>query len=566
MAEDAGHAAATPPPVRDQRFWGWGSPAYAQEPPAHAVAFIAHEVGVDAAPVAPVALTDVGVRAPALPDGLRATLEAIVGVDAVRDDHESRVLRAAGKGYPDLVRQRAGQAHDAPDVVVFPASHDAVRAVLAACAEAEVAVVPFGGGTSVVGGVAPERGRFGAVVSLDLARMDRLQDVDERSVTAVAGPGIRGPELEAALRARGFTLGHFPQSFEYVTIGGCVATRSAGQASTGYGRVDELVAGVRLAAPAGELDLAAIPASAAGPDLRELVVGSEGTLGVVTQVSLRVRPVPAARRYEGWMFGSFAAGAEALRELEQADAAPDVTRLSDEEETRMSLAISGSSAGVKGLALRQYLRARGVGRRGTPAGALAITGWEGATDVVAARRDASVAIIRRHGGVPLGQSAGRAWEHGRYHSPYLRDDLLARGVMIETLETATQWSNLFTLYGAVRAALGEHAPLVACHISHLYATGASLYFTFFARQDKSDPIRQWERVKTAASQAIVDHGGTITHHHAVGRDHAPWLAAEAGATGVAALRALKAQLDPTGIMNPGKLLPPEPGPGTPSAR
>jgi alkyldihydroxyacetonephosphate synthase len=564
MAE-AEHAPATPTPVRDQRFWGWGSPAYAQEPPAHAVAFIAGEVGIDATATAPVALEEVRLGEPALPDGLRARLEAIVGAGGVRDDREARVLRAAGKGYPDLVRQRAGDARGAPDAVVFPASHEDVRAILAACAEAEVAVVPFGGGTSVVGGVAPERGRFEAVISLDLGRIDQLESVDERSLTAVAGPGMRGPELEAALRARGFTLGHFPQSFEYVTVGGCAATRSAGQASTGYGRIDELVAGIRLAAPTGDLDLAALPASAAGPDLRELVVGSEGTLGVITRVALRVRPAPAARRYEGWMFGSFAAGAEALRELEQSGAAPDVARLSDEQETRMSLAVSGSAGGLKGAALRRYLRLRGVGRRGTGAGALAITGWEGSAAAVSSRRDATVAIIRRHGGVALGQSPGRAWEHGRYHSPYLRDDLLARGVMVETLETATQWSNLFTLYGAVRRALREHAPLVACHISHLYPTGASLYFTFFARQDKEDPVGQWSRVKTAASEAIVSHGGTITHHHAVGRDHARWLDAEAGETGVAALRALKAQLDPVGIMNPGKLLPPEPA-AQPAAR
>ena len=271
---------------------------------------------------------------------------------------------------------------------------------------------------------------------------------------------------------------------------------------------------------------------------------------MITEAALRIRPAPAERRYEGFMFASFGAGAEALRALEQAGVAPDVARLSDEDETRMSFAVSGALEGTRGGLVTRYLGARGVA-----AGCVSILGWEGSAAAVRRRREAAVSIVRAQGGVSLGRSPGRAWEHGRYHAPYLRDDLLARGVMVETLETATQWSNLFTLYRAVGDALREHAPLVLCHISHLYPTGASLYFTFFARQDKDDPIGQWHRAKSAASDAITATGGTITHHHAIGRDHAAWLPREVGDTGIAALRALKAELDPAGIMNPGKLLP-----------
>jgi alkyldihydroxyacetonephosphate synthase len=249
------------------------------------------------------------------------------------------------------------------------------------------------------------------------------------------------------------------------------------------------------------------------------------------------------------MFPGFGAGAEALRRMEQGGMAPDVARLSDEEETRLGLGLAGLR-GLRAGALQAYLRARGVA-----AGALAIVGWAGPEEAVRTRREAAVEALRDAGGVALGQPAGRAWVRSRFNGPYLRDDLMDRGVMVETLETATTWAQLFTLYRAVGDVLREHAPLVACHISHLYPTGASLYFTFMARARRGEEIEQWAAVKTAACEAIVAAGGTITHHHAVGHDHAPYVGAEIGATGVAALRALKSELDPAGIMNPGKLLP-----------
>jgi alkyldihydroxyacetonephosphate synthase len=387
-------------------------------------------------------------------------------------------------------------------------------------------------------------GPFDAVIALDLRRLDRLVSVDERSLTAVFEPGLRLPQAEAALAGKGLTLGHFPQSYEYATVGGCVATRSAGQASTGYGRIDELVLGATLAAPSGDVVLPVLPASAAGPDLRELVVGSEGALGVITTTALRVRPVPAERRYEGFFFGSFAEGAEAFRILEQSGAAPHVARLSDEDETRVSLAMAGG--GWKARALGGYLRARRVS-----GGCLAICGWEGTAEHVHRARGQTVALLKAGGAVPLGGAPGSAWAKGRYHGPYLRDDLLGRGVFVETLETATQWSNLDRLHRAVGDALrgALERPIVMCHISHLYPSGASLYFTFFAKAADGGELDQWQRAKRAATEAIVASGGTITHHHAVGRDHAEWLPAEASAHGIAALRAVKDELDPAGVMN-----------------
>jgi alkyldihydroxyacetonephosphate synthase len=473
----------------------------------------------------------------------------------VRFDLVARFLPAGGTGYPDLVRQRAGACEPPPDAVVFPGHQAQIAAVLDACVQEGVAVVPFGGGTSVVGGVEPLRGDFPAVISLDLRRLNRVVAVDHPSLMALFEPGLRGPEAETQLNAQGLTLGHFPQSYEYASIGGYVATRSAGQASTGYGRIDELVLGVRCVTPSGEIDLRPHPATAAGPDLRELVVGSEGTLGVITLAAMKVRPAPAHKRYEGWFFHDFEAGTEALRLLEQHGAAPDVARLSDEEETRLFQALAGTE-GWRARAGQSYLRLRGY-----EGGCLAIFGWEGDEDDVGRRAGRTEALVRRAGGLPLGRSPGESWADGRFRGPYLRDDLLTLGIMVETLETATSWTKLLDLHQAVRGALSDALgargtpPLVMCHVSHLYSSGASLYFTFLARQEDGAELDQWAAAKTAAGDAIAGRGATITHHHAIGRDHLPWMQAEDGPLGLAALRAVKTELDPAGIMNPGKLLP-----------
>jgi len=430
-----------------------------------------------------------------------------------------------------------------------------VRAVLALCARASLAVVPFGGGTSVVGGLAPLRGEHSGVVALDMRRMGRLLDLDVESRTVTVQAGMRAPALERCLAARGLTLGHFPQSFEYVSLGGCAATRSAGQASSGYGSIERMVLGLKVAAPAGDLDLPAVPATAAGPGLRQLLVGSEGTLGVICELTLRVRPAPRERIYEGVFFDSFAAGVQALRSLAQHGASPEVARLSDEQETRTSLALAGSG-GVKGGLGRLYLALRGYRDRGV----LAILGFEGTPEHVSRRRERALELVRGGGGLVVGRTPGEAWLRGRFDAPYLRDELLTHGVMAETLETATSWSNLGGLHARVGRAISEALEacgtpgLVMCHVSHLYETGASLYFTFLAARRYDDEIGQWRSVKEAASRAICAGGGTITHHHAVGRDHAPWMREEVGSTGLAALRAIKSELDPAGIMNPGKLM------------
>ena len=525
---------------------GWGDPDKRVPLGAGALAMLRDELP-GAEPVAPVPIDSVRL-APAreLPPGLDS-----FGATTERTE---RIRRSAGKSYPDLVRMRSGVIDRAPDAVVTPAEARELAAVLATCADNGIAVVPFGGGTSVVGGVDPESGPHDRVISLDLRRLDRCE-VDPKSMTAWLGPGLSGPQAEAMLNDRGFTMGHFPQSFEYATVGGFAATRSAGQASAGYGRFDDIVAAIGMETPAGPLRTLETPHTAAGPSLREVIVGSEGTLGVISDVTVRVRPIPPVKRYESWIAPDFAAGSAAIRALAQADALPDVCRLSDRDESRVSLAMSGADGLVRRL-FNTYL-----GLRGRREGSIVITGWEGTQDAVRRRRSASVRILRDHGVVALGTAPGRSWEHGRFRGPYLRDELMDGGYFVETLETSHTWTRYEELYAgvgdAIRAALeAQGTPgIVMCHLSHAYRDGASLYYTFIAPRLIGSEIEQWQRTKTAACEAIVRHGGTITHHHAVGRDHAPYMGAEVGALGVEAMKALKDRLDPTGIMNPGKLIP-----------
>jgi alkyldihydroxyacetonephosphate synthase len=534
------------------RWWGWGREDRRVLLTPKLTKLLDNALDLDGRPRAPVALGEVTLAEAALGPRARQRLEETVGAPWVRSDRASRILHCGGKSYVDLVRMRAGVPHGAPDAVVSPASHQEVLAVLSICTAERVAVVPFGGGTSIVGGLAAIAGAQHAVISLDLGRLDGVLAVDAGSLTVNVAAGTRGPVLEAALAEHDLTLGHYPDSFEFVSIGGCAATRSVGQASSGYGRIDQAIEGVRIATPLGELSAAALPASAAGPALRELIVGSEGVLGVITGLLVRVRTRPARHRYEGVVFETFEGAAEALRIAVQDRAAPDVVRLSDELQTSLLLA-AGEANGRRAPLGRHGLRSR--------AGVLVIVGWEGQRDSVERRRLHTMTLLRRGGGTPIGEAAGRAWAASRFATPYVRDELLGRGVLVDQFETAGTWTALAPLRSAVMVALASSLtalgtpPLVGCQISHVYDTGASLTFTVLARALEDQEESQWRAAKDAASGAIVGAGATISHHHGIGRDHADWAAAELGELGVSSLRALKAHLDPVGVMNPGKLIP-----------
>ena len=503
----------------------WGDPAHKVELPTAAVEALKH-LGVHR-PSTPEATP---VDRPGLSAAQVSFLTEVVGAEHVATDLDSRWAHTRGYSTPDLLRHRAGDTSDMPDAVVYPASHDEVLALLTACAEHDLAVVPYSGGTSVVGGLAPSR-RF---VTVDLRRLDQLVDLDEVSRTATLQAGVRGPAAEALLAERGYTLGHFPQSYEGASIGGYAAARSSGQSSAGYGRFDQMVVSLTLATPRGTIELGRAPMSAAGPDLRQLVLGSEGAFGIITSVVVRIRPRPAERHFEGWRFESFEAGLNAVRRLAQDGPLPTVLRLSDEAETAVNLAdpdvLGGGSGGV-----------------------LAIVGFDGPYN------QATAAVLAEAGGENLGEGPGETWRVGRYRAPYLRDPLLDEGALVETLETAAFWSRVPALKAAVTGALVSSLteqgtpPLILCHVSHVYETGASLYFTVISAQT-DDPVAQWRTAKHAASQAIADAGGTISHHHGVGTDHRDAYAAEVGPLATEALQAVKRVLDPDGVLNPGILL------------
>lgn len=531
-------------------WWGWGDPSRSHGVPEHVGEVLAQEFGARLDESPPPTIDEVRMPPSRLSDddldALRATgSEVLTSV-------EERAAHAGGKSFPDLYRRRTGDCEQAPDAVVCPRDEAQVAQLLAVCVARQIAVVPYGGGTSVVGGVQPVSGDMSTVITVDMRHIADMTSIEPENRLATFGAGMRGPALEAALARHGFTLGHYPQSHQEASIGGYVATRSAGQASTGYGRSDELVERVRIVTPSGTLDLGgSAPASAAGPKLIDLIVGSEGTLGIITEVTMRIHRAPATKKYAAWLFGSFDAAREALRDAMHEcgpGQMPAVCRVSDEEETRIALAQIG---GTKAALVTKYAAMRGMS---TPC--LGIFLWEGDEETTGFGKHRVESVLARHGALRLGPIAAKAWEKGRFAAPYLRDHLMGRGMFVETLETAQSWTEAMTTYRAVQRAiqdaLGERAS-VQCHVSHVYETGMSLYFTFLVAQD-DDPLEQWRRVKTAASEAIVATRATITHHHAVGIDHAPYLAAETGALAIDVLKAAKATLDPSGILNPGKLM------------
>lgn len=497
--------------------------------------------------------------------GRDATLDEVVAVvppsrlpanPLATDDPVDRIRHARGQSLPDWIALRSGRLGAVPDVIARPGSAAEVREVLAWSASHGASVVPYGGGTSVVGGVSPaEDGR--PVVTMALERLAGVRRIDERSGLVTLGAGTVGPVVEATLAQWGLTLGHSPQSFERSTVGGWVVTRSAGHQSIGVGRIEALFAGGRLEAPAGTIELPPHPASAAGPDLRQLVLGSEGRFGVLTEVTVRALPIPQAEGVGSWFLPDWERGLEAARTLAQARLPLSMVRLSTPQETATLLAMAGRSR-MAG-ALDRYLRLRGIGEQRC----LLIVAAAGRRRVVGAAMREAGPMIGRSGGIGVGASIGSRWLRGRFRSAAIRDRLWESGYAVDTLETAVDWTALPSLADAVGRALreglepeGERVHAFS-HLSHVYGSGSSLYTTFVFRlaADPDATLERWRRLKGAASAAIVEHGGTISHQHGVGRDHVPWLEPEKGALGMATLAAIARRLDPSGLMNPGVLLP-----------
>lgn len=531
---------------RRRRIGGWGFEGERFPPSEQLVAWLREHVGPPG-PAVPGDLVEPPELAP------RPLPELPGGPSTAPLD---RLAHARGQGLADIVRVRTGTVAALPDAVCRPSTAAEVAGILAACRRHQVTVIPWGGGTSVTGGVNVLPSEV-PVVSLDLGRMSGLTGLDEGSGLAVLGPGTPGPAVEAALEPLGLTLGHFPQSFELATVGGWVATRSSGQESLGFGRIEDMVAGLELVAPDGRLDLPALPASAVGPDLRQLVMGSEGRLGVITSATLRVRPRPERRVVEAALVPQLETGLAAVRELVWSRLPLAMVRLSDAAETEVALAVGLASSRLAPV-VQGWLRLKGIGRDAC----LLLVGAAGHREGVDGALGRARWTIRRHGGVVLGRRPGRHWTRDRFRHPYLREELLELGWATDTLETATPWAAAAATRERVGAAIagalsgdGERVA-VLCHVSHPYRDGTSLYFTFFLRTagDPDELVGRWARVKRAATEALVATGATLSHHHGVGQWHAPWYRREVGDDGRRLVAAAARELDPAGVLNPHVLL------------
>ena len=527
-----------------KRWNGWGDEATTYPLPDSAARYLANLVG----------------EGPHLLDAsLEETLQAVPPASLpahplISTDPEARLRHARGQSLPDWIALRSGQLRAFPDGVAYPASRQEVRSLLDYAKKTGIKLIPYGGGTSVVGHINPLPGNA-PVLSMDLSRLKRLLALDESSHLATFEAGVSGPEIEKQLNARGYTLGHFPQSFVLSTLGGWIVTRSSGQQSYHYGRIEALFAGGHLETPSGTMDLPVHPASAAGPDLKQIVLGSEGRLGVLTQATLRVRPLPEFEAFYGVFFRNWEQGANAVRQIAQAGVGVSMLRMSNAIETTTTLALSGQDDLVKWAG--RGLGALGYGNER----ALLVFGVTGTRRQASQARREALEIIRAQGGLMTGTAIGKMWKKSRFYAPYLRNTLWEAGYALDTLETAIPWSEVAATaeetQKVIRAGLADAGErvLVFAHLSHVYRDGASIYITYlFRRTDPDETLRRWQALKGAASRVILAHGGTISHQHGVGLDHAAYLPAEKGPLGMQTLESVIRLFDPDGTMNPGKLL------------
>jgi len=549
----------------ETRWWGWGDidKTYPVEERPGYIPYLQDKLGikVDKVREPDPDIEKLKMREPRLGEDALNSLTGIVGKDNVSTTRRDRVHHGIGKSYRDAMRARLGEVPNPPDAVVFPGSEDEVAALMKLAESEKIALVPYCGGSSVVGGIEPLDGEgLKGAVSVDLRRMDAVIHVDPESRTARFEAGIWGPQLEEELSKRGLYLGHAPESFLLSGLGGWIASRGAGRQSTGYGKIEEMIESVRMVTPGGVIDTRDVPASATGPDLNQIVCGSEGTLGIITQATMKVRPVPEVYDYRGLIFKQFEGGVQAVREMMQNGHIPETIRISDDEESALARRVMKQSSNLaKRYGTEAVLKTLDTLGYSFETGAFAVLGCEGKTAEVAERTKAIASICRKNGAVPLGKGAGNEWYHGRYDHPYLRDIMFGWGVMTDTLETATTWDNIMNLYRTVKKAISDaladydSRSIVTCHLSHSYITGSSLYFIFLGQVAQGREIEQWEHLKKKAGDTILANGGTITHHHGVGYEHTPWFEQEYGPQGMELLRGMKKALDPAGIMNPGKL-------------
>ncbi len=553
------------PDVKHMKWWGWGVEGVAfhheDKPGFRPFVIEAVDLDVNVEPTAG-SLDPLEVPRPMIPAELVAELRDAVGPDNLVSTDDHRIIHTYGKSVRDLLRLRSGDIPRVPDVVVYPGSEEEVQLVVDRAVAANAVLIPFGGGSNISGSLQAPPDETRPVISVDMGRMNRVLSVDEESGLARIQAGVLGPDLEAQLGAQGWTLGHFPDSFTHSTLGGWVATRSSGMQSDKYGDISEITRGVRVVQPGKVLVLRPLPSTSTGPSVREMILGSEGRLGIITEVTVQVHRIPEERLILGYLFPSWDSGLAAMQEISTSDAAPSITRVSDGRETRFSFATRKKSSGISITSLVSKGLMKVLERRGwqLDQSCLSFIGYEGGKAHVSRQKAIVKDIVNKHGGIVLGKGPGVLYDQKKFDTPYIRDFLLDRGAIGDVSETAAPWSKLKPLYDNVMAAANRaYAELgvqgwIMCHLSHSYHSGACLYFTFAFRHDGVDPLAQYDKVKSAVQQAFVDSDGTLSHHHAVGTEHAPWLEQDISAPGVHMIDGLFSAMDPGGNFNPGKIV------------
>ena len=553
--------------IRHMKWWGWGHEdvTFDDSTKPELWPYLKRELGVDEIRwEKPVAFEDVTLPEQKKNEAFLAAIQAGLGDGQVVDDKKSRLVHAAGKSFRDLWLMRHGQVQFAPDCVVYPDTEEDVALVVRAAHEHGVVLVPFGGGSNIAGCLVPSDRGGRMVVSLDMCRMHRVLEVDRYSLTARIQPGVYGQHLEDQLAEHGVTLGHFPDSFLHSTLGGWVATRSAGMQSDIYGKIEDMVISLRMVTPSGTIITRTVPKSSNGIDIKHLCIGSEGILGVITEVVVQVHHKPEKEDWYGWLFPDFKSGLDAIHECHRGDCMPTVTRLNDPKKTALSFAFKHPKTGIKDKIAKAFKWYIGnVKKIDFNQCCLMVVKYEGTSQAFNRIKNRVTAIYKKHRGVCLGAEPGRSFAKVKFDFPHLRDYVMDRSIMADVSETATTWDNLRTLHESgladVEQAIKDTGvdAWVGCHLSHSYRTGASLYFTFGCLQREGREIEQYLYVKKAAEDAFMKNGGTLSHHHAVGTEHLPWVEEDLSPTGLKAVKALKAGLDPNDIMNPGKIIPSE---------
>ena len=553
--------------IRHMKWWGWGHEdvTFDDSTKPELWPYLKRELGVDEIRwEKPVAFEDVTLPEQKNNEAFLAAIGVGLGEGQVVDDKKSRLVHAAGKSFRDLWLMRHGQVQFAPDCVVYPDTEEDVALVVRAAHEHGVVLVPFGGGSNIAGCLVPSDRGGRMVVSLDMCRMHRVLEVDRYSLTARIQPGVYGQHLEDQLAEHGVTLGHFPDSFLHSTLGGWVATRSAGMQSDIYGKIEDMVISLRMVTPSGTIITRTVPKSSNGIDIKHLCIGSEGILGMITEVVVQVHHKPEKEDWYGWLFPDFKSGLDAIHECHRGDCMPTVTRLNDPKKTALSFAFKHPKTGIKDKIAKAFKWYIGnVKKIDFNQCCLMVVKYEGTPQAFNRIKNRVTAIYKKHRGVCLGAEPGRSFAKVKFDFPHLRDYVMDRSIMADVSETATTWDNLCTLHESgladVEQAIKDTGvdAWVGCHLSHSYRTGASLYFTFGCLQREGREIEQYLYVKKAAEDAFMKNGGTLSHHHAVGTEHLPWVEEDLSPTGLKAVKALKAGLDPNDIMNPGKIIPSE---------